>query len=220
MSAQSINKRKELVESYTIIEEIIHSASHGIGALMSIVGLVVLVVNAVKYGDNWHIVSFSIYGSTLLLLYLSSTIYHGLTHPQAKQVFQLIDHSAIFLLIAGSYTPFALVSLRGALGWGMFALVWTIALIGIVMVIKGISFYRLEYILMGWVCVAAYEELAASLSSHSMLLLVIGGITYTIGFVFYTWEKLPYNHAIFHGFVIGGSVAHYFSILDILYNTR
>lgn len=211
------NGRKMLNEFYTVGEEIANSITHGIGAILSVAGLTLLVVLAALHGDVWRIVSFSIYGSSLVILYLASTLYHSIQHPKVKRVFRIFDHSAIYLLIAGSYTPFALVSMRGPLGWTILGVVWGLSLMGIVF--KTFFIGRFEkiataaYVLMGWLCVVTFQQLFTAIGSGGMMWLVLGGIAYTGGVIFYAWQKLPYNHAIWHLFVLGGSICHFFAIL-------
>ena len=205
------------VMGYTIGEEIANSVTHGIGAALSVAGLTLLVVLAAIYGDVWRVVSFSIYGSSLVLLYLCSTLYHSIQHPQAKRILRIFDHSAIYLLIAGTYTPFTLVSMRGPWGWTMFSVVWSLALLGIAF--KTVFIGRWEklataaYVLMGWLVVIAFKEMLVTIPPGGVFWLVTGGVVYTLGVIFYAWEKLPYNHAIWHLFVLGGSICHFFAIL-------
>ena len=202
---------------YSSNEEIANSITHGIGAALSIAGLTLLVVLAVIYGDAWRVVSFSVYGSTLVLLYLASTLYHSVQHPKVKPILRIFDHAAIYLLIAGTYTPFTLVSMRGVWGWTIFGIVWALALAGIVFKLFFIGRFEnlstVAYVLMGWVVVIAFKELWVSLPMGGIIWLILGGVTYTLGVVFYAWEKLPYNHAIWHLFVLGGSLCHFFAIL-------
>ena len=205
---------------YGRVEERLNGLTHGLGAVFSVIGLVVLIFQAVKTGDIWYIISFSVYGVSLVSMYLSSTLYHSIDDPVRKVVLQKLDHSAIFLLIAGTYTPFLLVNLRGALGWSLFGIVWGITMIGLILKFRMISRWKGIsvglYLGMGWLAVFAGKELVRQLDSTSLILLIIGGLCYTIGVVFYLWRRLPYNHAIWHLFVLGGSVTHYFSILNIL----
>jgi hemolysin III len=202
---------------YSIREEIANSVSHGIGVCLSIAGLVVLVVLAASQGDVWRIVSFSIYGTSLILMFLGSTLYHSFSHPAIKHVLKIIDHSMIYLLIAGTYTPFMLVSLRGPWGWTLFGIIWGLALTGILLKIILIGKHRLlstlTYLAMGWLCVIALKQMIASIPPAGMYWLVAGGLCYTIGAIFYSVRKIPFNHAIWHLFVLGGSICHYFSIL-------
>ncbi len=202
---------------YTRREEIANSITHGIGALLSVAGLAVLVGFSTTRGDAWHIVSCSIYGATLILLYLASTLYHSISQPNFKELLRTFDHSAIYLLIAGTYTPFMLVSLRGPWGWSLFGTIWGIALLGIIL--KTTSFGRLPgislgfYLTMGWIVIIAIKPLLAALDKGGLWLLVLGGLAYTGGVIFYAWEKLPYSHAIWHLFVMAGSAFHFFAIL-------
>ena len=213
--------QEKYVAEYTQGEEIANSISHGIGTLLSIAGLIVMVVLAVMHGDAWHVVSFSIFGATLIILYLASTLYHSLPMPRVKKILQRVDHSAIFLLIAGTYTPFMLVTLRGALGWSIFGVVWGLALAGILLKIF-FSISKFEkvsvglYVFMGWLCVIAAKQFLANVPQLSLVLLVFGGLSYTVGVLFYVWDRLPYNHAVWHLFVLGGSIFHYFSVLNTL----
>lgn len=206
--------------SYTLGEEIANSITHGIGTAVSIAGLVILIVFAVSYGTAWHVVSFSVFGSALIILYLSSTLYHSIPKPGAKNVLKRIDHSAIFFLIAGTYTPFLLVSLRGPWGWSLFGVVWGLAIAGIVF--KSIFVYRYNkmaiavYIMMGWLILIASKEMLTHVQLSGILLLAIGGICYTAGVIFYVWRKLPQHHAIWHLFVLAGSTCHYFSVFTCL----
>jgi len=205
---------------YTRSEEIANSITHGIGAALSVVGLILLVVLAVIYGDIWRVVSFSIYGSSLIMLYLASTLYHSLPQPKVKRILRKFDHAAIYILIAGTYTPFLLVSLRGSIGWTFFALVWGMAAAGILW--KMFFLGKLEvlatiiYILMGWMCVFAFKDMLAYVPPLGITMLVTGGVVYTLGVIFYAWEKLPYNHAIWHLFVLGGSICHYAAITTLI----
>ncbi len=200
----------------TNTEEIINSVTHGIGALLSIAALIVLIIVADKHGDIWHLVSFSIYGGTLILLYLSSTLYHSFSTPRIKNLFARFDHVSIFLLIAGTYTPILLTSIRGVWGWTLFIIIWTIALVGAI--IRSIYLHRFRklmvviYLLMGWLFVLAGKEIYLSLPSTSILFLVLGGFAYSVGVIFYMWRKLPYSHGIWHLFVLAGSILHFFAI--------
>jgi len=202
---------------YTVGEEVANSVTHGIGTVLSVAGLTLLVTLAAIYGDVWRVVSFSIYGSCLVLLYLASTLYHSIQKPKAKRVFRILDHAAIYLLIAGTYTPFMLVTMRDSWGWPLFAVVWGIAITGIVFKTFFIGRYEtaatVMYVLMGWLCIIAFKEMMNTIPPAGLVWLVTGGITYTVGVLFYVWEKLPYNHAIWHLFVLGGSICHFFGVL-------
>jgi hemolysin III len=201
-------------------EETANSITHGIGVLFSIVALVILIIQAKRYGDIWHLVSYSVYGSSLILLYMSSTLYHSFSNLQIKNLFARFDHVAIFLLIAGTYTPILLTSIRGVLGWTLFGIIWSIALIGAI--IRSIFLHRFRklmvviYLLMGWMFVLAGEQIYMKLSAASLIFLGLGGIAYSAGVIFYMWRKLPYSHGIWHLFVLAGSVLHFFAIYYIL----
>ena len=202
---------------YTTGEEIANSVTHGIGVILAIAGLAVLTAFAAIFGDAWHIVSCSIYGATLVLLYMASTLYHGIQTPRAKKVLRIIDHSAIFLLIAGTYTPFTLVNLRGPWGWWLFGIIWGIAIVGIVLQVFFIDRLKvlpvLLYLAMGWILVAAIRPLLSSLAPGGLAFLLGGGLCYTVGVIFYAWRKIPYHHAIWHLFVMAGSTLHFFAVL-------
>ena len=202
---------------YTPGEEIASSVTHGIGAGLSIAALSILVTYAGLFGDVWRVVSFSIYGTTLVLLYLASTFYHGFRSPRLKGIFRVLDHSAIFLLIAGTYTPFMLVSLRGGWGWTLFGVVWGLALCGILLEVFFMDRFKVLtmalYIGTGWVAILAFKPLLSAVPAGGLIWLGVGGITYTLGVVFYLWEGMPFNHAVWHLFVLGGSVCHFFCIL-------
>lgn len=204
----------------TVSEEIFNSVTHGIGTLLSIVALVTLVVFAAVRGDVWHMVSFSIYGSSLVLLYLMSTLYHSFTKEKLKNLFARFDHAAIFLLIAGTYTPFLLTSMRGVIGWTLFGIIWGTALIGVV--IRSIYLNRFKklmvalYLVMGWMFVFAAKPMFQSLPLSSIIFLLIGGISYSVGVIFYMNEKMKYSHGIWHLFVLAGSAFHFFAVLNTL----
>lgn len=206
---------------YTIVEERINCLTHGIGAILSIVGLVVLIVSAAVYGNIWHIVSFSIFGSTLVILYTASTFYHGVNGSKYKRVLQILDHSAIFILIAGTYTPFMLVSLRGPWGWSLFGVIWASAVLGIILKTFYIGRFKkisvAIYVTMGWLCIIAVKQIIVNVSWLSIILLFTGGLSYTLGVIFFAWKKLPYNHATWHLWVLTGSILHYFSVVLILW---
>ncbi len=205
--------------SYSVGEEIAHSVTHGVGVVVAIAGLAVLVAFAALKGNAWHIVSCSVYGATLVLAYTASTIYHAIPTSLArtKRVLRVLDHSAIYLLIAGTYTPFALVNLRGPWGWSLFGVVWGLAVLGIVF--KALLLGRLRvlsvlfYVALGWLVVVAAKPLGQAVAPGGLALLVGGGLAYTAGVAFYAWKRLPFHHAIWHGFVLTGSVLHYFAVL-------
>ncbi len=204
------------IPDYSVREEIVNVITHGLGLLLSVPALVLLIVYASLYGTVWHIVSFSIYGSTLVTLYLASTMYHAARKPKVKENLNIFDHSAIYLLIAGTYTPFLLVTLRGPWGWSLFGVVWGLAIVGVVMKFFFMSKYKvvsaLAYVLLGWVIIIAVKPLINSLDTGGLWWLMAGGISYTVGAVLYTLKKLPYHHGIFHLFVLGGSFAHWVAV--------
>lgn len=197
-------------------EEIANSITHGIGALLSIVALVVLIMVAGNQEDPLHLVSFSIYGVTLVLLYMSSTLYHSFSKPRIKDLFARFDHVSIFLLIAGTYTPLMLINIRGVLGWTIFTIVWAIAIIGgVVRIVYPYRYRKLMvviYLLMGWLIVFAGKSILTNLPATSLNYLVLGGIAYSVGVIFYLWRELPYGHGIWHLFVLAGSILHFFAI--------
>jgi len=205
--------------NYSVGEEIANSITHGIGAVLSIAGLAVLVGFACLRGNAWHITSCTIFGTTLILLYIASTLYHSISIPipRIKGVLKQLDHCAIYLLIAGTYTPFMLVNLRGPWGWSLLGIIWGIATVGIILKTTpygkrpGISLAL--YLIMGWIIVIAIKPMLTVLDWGGLMLLVLGGLTYTGGVIFYIWEDLPYNHAIWHLFVLAGSSLHFFAIL-------
>ena len=205
------------VQTESLKEEIANSISHGVGAGLSIAALSILIVMAARHGDAWRIVSFSIYGSTLVLLYLASTFYHIFSNSSVRRVFHVFDHSAIFLLIAGSYTPFCLVTIRGGWGWSIFGIVWGIAVLGIVFKAFFTGRFNIVstilYLLMGWIIVIAIKPLLGSLPAGGFIWLGLGGGCYTAGIIFFAWKKLPFGHFIWHLFVLGGSILHFFGIL-------
>jgi len=202
--------------AWTAGEEVAHSVTHGVGLLASVAGLVVLVVQAAATRDPWRITACAVYATTLVLLYGTSTLYHALSATRARRVFRVLDHSAIFLLIAGTYTPFALVSLRGPWGWSLLGIVWSLALLGITAkAVFGTRWPILStalYVAMGWVALVAVKPLVAHVPPAAIAWLVAGGLAYTGGVVFYAWTKLRYSHAIWHLFVLAGSVCHYVAV--------
>lgn len=213
-------KKKSSLKRYSLKEEIFSSISHGLGALLSIAALVVLVAFASVKGDVWRIVSFSIYGFTLFFLYLSSTLYHSIVYEKAKRVFRVFDHAAIYLLIAGSYTPISLVAMRGTWGWIIFSVIWSLALLGIILNIVSLEKTRIYstilYVLMGWLIIVAVKPMLSMIPQGLFTWLLVGGLIYTLGIVFYAWKRIPFNHGIWHLFVLGGSIVHYLGFLFYL----
>lgn len=201
---------------YSNAEEIAHSITHGLGIVLSIAGLAVLTAFAALHGTIWHIVGCSIFGATLILLYVCSTLYHSIPLPRAKAVLRRLDHAAIYLLIAGTYTPFALGPLQGPWGWTLLGIVWGLALTGILLeMIPRLRHRRWTIVLylgMGWLAVVALEPLVEAISAGGVALLAAGGLAYTAGVLFYVWRR-PFHHAVWHGFVLAGSALHFFCVL-------
>ena len=202
--------------SYTREEEIANSLTHGAGFLLSIVGLAVLVTFAALRADAWAVTASAVFGASLVLLYASSTLYHAIQTAPLKQTWRVIDHVAIFYLIAGTYTPFMLVNLRGPWGWSLFGVVWALAIAGTVLKIFFTGRFRvlstLIYLFMGWIVIVAVKPLVATLPRAGLILLFAGGIAYSLGTVFYLWKRLPYHHAVWHLFVLTGSICHFFAV--------
>ena len=205
------------IKHYSMAEEMANGITHGIGVVLAIAALGILTAFASIYGSAWHVVSVSIYAATLVILYTASTLYHSIQKPRAKRLLQVVDHSAIYLLIAGTYTPFTLVSLRGPWGRWLVGVIWGLAAFGEVF---QLSFKRrwsavslVLYIGMGWVVVVAVKPLIVSVATGGVVLLVLGGLAYTAGVLFYGWKKLKYHHAIWHLFVLAGSILHFFAVL-------
>lgn len=219
MNSTQVRSDKPPVNSagYTLGEEIANAITSGLGTALSVAGLVVMVVYATRYGNAWHIVSVSVFGASLILSHLASTLYHAIHPPRAKNVLKVFDHLAIYVLIAGTYTPFTLVNLRGSWGWELFFLIWFLAIGGLV--IKLTPLARMKYlstafyIAMGWTVVLVIGPVLENVAMGGVWLLAAGGLSYTAGVLFYAWRAMPYNHAIWHLFVIGGSVCHFFAVL-------
>jgi hemolysin III len=201
---------------YSGSEEIASSLIHGIGIVLSIAGLAALVAFAARDGEPRHVASVSVYGASLILLYTASTLYHGIPSPRAKPVLRTLDHAAIFLLIAGTYTPFTLISLKGAWGWSLFAIVWVLAFAGIGLEFAGVKNRKLMaalYVCLGWIGLIAIKPLLASIEAGGLWLLFGGGAAYTLGVPFYLSRRVPYSHATWHLFVLLGSVLQFFAVL-------
>jgi hemolysin III len=205
-------------------EELLNAVSHGIGLVLSIVGFVILLVLAIKRGTAWCIAGCSVYGSTLVSLYLASTLYHSASSPGRKRTFHFLDHAAIYLLIAGTYTPFLLVNLRGAWGWSLFGMVWGCALMGILLKLRFLGDHQALstafYVAMGWMVVIASRPLASHVSATALIWLVSGGMLYTVGVVFFASRRIPFGHAVWHVFVLAGSICHYFAVVKAVIVTN
>lgn len=205
------------LRQYSIGEEIANSITHGVGIILAIGALGILASTASIYGNIWHIISVSVYAVTLILLYTASTLYHSIQHPYTKNILQIIDRSAIYMLIAGSYTPFTLVNLRGPWGWSLFIVIWCFAFIGIAIqfnkAMRGRLISLVLYVGMGWTALIAIKPLISSVATGGIMMIIIGGISYTFGILFYCWRGLKFHHAVWHIFVLTGSILHFFAVL-------
>ncbi|MEX1221742.1 MAG: hemolysin III family protein [Idiomarina sp.] len=201
---------------YSVAEEVAHAVTHGLGAVLSVVALIVMVFWAMAYGETVHVIAASIYGASLILLYTASTLYHAIPVPKLKYIFQQLDHAAIFILIAGTYTPFALINLQGVWGWSLLGVAWGIAIIGVVLELgikERIKWLSLTlYLGMGWMALVVIKPMLDTVEPVGLLLLLAGGLAYSFGVIFYVWKSLKYHHAIWHLFVLLGSVFHFLSI--------
>lgn len=196
-------------------EEVWNAITHGIGLILTIPALILLILKGIKAGTALHIVSYTIFGVSMLLLFLMSTLLHSMP-MKLKKVFSILDHSAIYILIAGTYTPFLLVSIQGTLGWTLFGVIWGLAIIGVTFKVFFINRYDLAsiifYILMGWLIIFAIKPLIQSITMQGFILMLAGGLLYTIGAIFYAWRRIPYNHTIWHVFVIAGNACMFFTV--------
>ena len=205
---------------YSLGEEIANSVTHGVGILLAIIGLAVMTAFAARNGNAWHVASSAIFGATLILCFTASTLYHSIPFERAKRMLRVFDHSAVFLLIAGTYTPFMLIGVPGPWGWSILGAVWALAILGIVL--KLVLHGRLHglsvalYLAMGWLVVIATKPLLENVGTGGMAFLAGGGLAYTVGVIFYKWRRLRYHHAIWHGFVLLGGALHYFGVLFYL----
>lgn len=204
----------------SVREEIANGITHGIGTALSVVGLILLVVIAVNRGDARHVASFAIFGSTLVLLYLASTLYHSFRRPMLRRIFQIVDHACIYLLIAGTYTPFLILAVGGTFGLVMLIVIWSIAILGVAFKIFFINRFWVAstatYIGMGWLAVIGWQQLLTNIPTAGLIWLASGGLIYTLGVLFFAWEKVPFNHAIWHLFVMGGSACHFAAVLSMV----
>lgn len=203
--------------NYTRGEEIFNAVSHGAGVLFAAAGCALVITFAALKRDPWSIVSCAIYGAALICLYLSSTLYHAASTPKYKAVLRILDHCAIYVLIAGTYTPYVLVTLRGPIGWGIFAFIWAAAIMGVLMdsinMRKFRVFTKICYVAMGWAIIFAIKPLMDSLALGGIVLLISGGLMYTGGIVFFAMKRIKYMHSIWHLFVLAGSILHFLSVL-------
>ncbi|SFC77887.1 hemolysin III [Bacillus sp. OV322] len=202
---------------YTKKEELVNAITHGIGAMLSIAALVFLIIYSAEEGKPWHLAASIIYGISMLVLYMASTLVHSFPPGRAKDLLEIFDHSAIYFFIAGTYTPFMIICVNGVLGWTLLGIVWGIAAGGVIFkaffVKKFLFLSTLLYLVMGWMIVAAWSPLSAALPPNGMYLLIFGGLMYTAGAIFYVWRGFPFHHAVWHLFVLGGSAAHFFAVL-------
>ena len=208
--------KKTNIQFYSPTEEKLNIWSHAFGIFLSIIALVLLIIKAVQQDNIWMMISFPIFGVSLILLYLASTLYHASKEPQKRFKLKVFDHAAIYVLIAGSYTPFTLVSLNGETGWLIFSMVWVMAFTGIILKLFFTGKFKIVstamYVLMGWLIVFYFQDLTASLHEKGVFYLILGGVLYTIGAILYSIKKIKFNHAIFHFFVLAGSYCHFLSI--------
>lgn len=209
-------EKKTNIQFYSPTEEKLNIWSHAFGIFLSIIALVLLIIKAVQQDNIWMMISFPIFGVSLILLYLASTLYHASKEPQKRFKLKVFDHAAIYVLIAGSYTPFTLVSLNGETGWLIFSMVWVMAFTGIILKLFFTGRFKVistaMYVLMGWLIVFYFQDLTASLHEKGVFYLILGGVLYTIGAILYSIKKIKFNHAIFHFFVLAGSFCHFLSI--------
>ena len=215
MTALAAMNQRKPGKLYSILEEIVNAITHGLGAAFAVAGIVLLLLRS--GGDPWKVVSASIYGASMILLFTMSCLYHAITNTRAKQILRVFDHSTIFILIAGTYTPFTLVTLRGWIGWTIFGVVWGVAVLGIIL--NAISIERFKvismvgYITSGWCVIAAIGPLVERMVLPGLVLLISGGVAYTVGLVFYALKNVRYMHSIWHVFVFAGALLQYFCIL-------
>ncbi len=211
-----MTSKKTFLPSYTLSEELINSISHGIGAGLSVTALVLCIVQATVNGNTWGVVGSSIYGASLVMLYCMSTLYHAITNKTARKVFRVFDHTSIFFLIAGTYTPITLVTLNGPMGWTLFGIVWGAAVLGIVLNSINIEKFKkvsmVCYIGMGWAVIIGIKDIITLMPKNGFLFLLLGGIMYTVGIAFYAMKKFRYMHCVWHLFVLAGSILQFFSI--------
>jgi hemolysin III len=208
--------KKTNIQFYSPTEEKLNIWSHAFGIFLSIIALVLLIIKAVQQDNIWMMISFPIFGVSLILLYLASTLYHASKEPQKRFKLKVFDHAAIYVLIAGSYTPFTLVSLNGETGWLIFSMVWVMAFTGIILKLFFTGKFKIVstamYVLMGWLIIFYFQDLTAHLHEKGVFYLILGGVLYTIGAILYSIKKIKFNHAIFHFFVLAGSFCHFLSI--------
>jgi hemolysin III len=203
----------------SIGEILANSITHGIGAGLSVAGLVFLIIRAIRHGSTWQLVSYIIFGISLIILYFASTLYHSFANRPIKGFLQRLDHTAIFFLIAGTYTPFLLTKLRNGWGWTIFGIIWGLSILGLVLKLGFKNKFEkpsvVLYLAMGWFGAVVFYLTSGTVGNQSLFLLLLGGVFYSVGVIFYRWRSLPFSHAIWHLFVLGGSISHYFSVLNL-----
>lgn len=221
---ERILTKKSFLPTYTLGEDLANAISHGIGACLSVAALVLCVVQAARHGTAAGVVGASIYGATLIVLYTMSTLYHAITNQSARKVFRVFDHVSIYLLIAGTYTPITLVTIRGAMGWVIFGVVWGMAILGIVLnsvsIEKFKKFSIVSYIMIGWAVVIGMRQVIENMPKNGLVFLVIGGVLYTVGIIFYALKKVKYMHSVWHLFVLAGSIMHFLCVYLYVLPTR
>lgn len=219
-----MTKARFNLPKYTLCEELLNSISHGVGACLSVAALVLCIVQATLHGNAAGVVGASIYGSTLVILYCMSTLYHAITNRTARMVFRVFDHTSIYLLIAGTYTPITLVTLKGAMGWVLFGIVWATAILGItfnsISIERFKKFSMISYIVMGWAVVISIKDIIEKMPTVGLIFLLLGGIAYTVGIIFYVLKKKKYMHSVWHFFVLAGSILQFFCIYLYVLPTR
>ncbi len=217
---RKVRLSKLVNEYYTLGEEIAHSVTHGLGAALSVVALVVLLILAITRGTGWHIFSFAVYGVSMVALFLASTLYHSVQRPSLRPILRKVDHGCIYLLIAGTYTPFVLISMRSSLGLTILTIIWAMAVFGIVYKIFFIDRFvvltTLAYVVMGWMSMFAWREMVANIPPVGLTFLMIGGGLYTIGVIFYALTRIRYTHAVWHLFILAASACHFVAVLTLL----
>jgi len=215
-----VYKADSSLESNSSGEIIANSITHGIGVGLSIAGLVILIIRAVNFGTGWHLAGYLVFGISLLLLYSASTVYHSSANKPWQTILQRLDHAAIYFLIAGTYTPFLLTTSRTGLGWSIFGVIWGLSFVGLILKLAFNNKFEKPtvwlYLLMGWAGLLIFFQAGLQLGTYSVIFLVVGGAFYTVGVIFYKWKNLPYGHAIWHLFVLGGSIFHYFSVMHLI----
>lgn len=217
MSQSSPQHTAQPSRRYQIVNEVLNAVTHGIGVGLSIAGLVLLVIRGVQLGGAMRITAYSLYGALLVIFYLASTLFHSLVFTRASHLFQIFDHCAIYLLIAGTYTPYCLVVIKGALGWTIFGVIWAMAILGVIYKSLWLGKYQklstIIYVVMGWFCVLGFKPLYNGLGIHGFILLVLGGVAFTLGAVIYSFKGIKFGHVIWHLFVLLGTILMYFSVL-------